>query len=308
MVTWRAFYSIQSGRYYAACIIICLISVACALKQNKSRIILYTFLACALGYNFVETFNGFRNDYIEDIQDCIEKESKKHTKVFINDKDYDRLKYNNDNTVITIDKPNSKMLSYICNQYNFWLHDAILIYPEKKQESVNIPSANEKCGLEYIKTLQFYSNKEKSKIYSVYSIKKNDPYIKRKEELSKNKTMEEILNKGVLQAYSVEYDIGVFQMDNTLFWIVNNDFEPETEFFYHLFVAPKDNINLTTNELTYIYKGFILGNAKKEMFHTYKVVSRELPSDCRIAIIKAGINNPKTKKRYWEKTFHPYQF
>ena len=313
---WRAASSVSSSRYCAFFyffIIICF-SLFCKhdKKSTRRKDLLTIILTALLLFNVVSSMSSFRNEYLYDLGNCVRfLKTKNDSIILCEKKDINRISALSNENIVGIGTNKGEIdkdISYdMFNQYKFWEEDAYLLCKEKRNSDLSLmfyTYDSKVFSSKRKKVAQFITNARNKSLYSAYYLPKFYPsgYYQLKERNSE--TINNILDNGILKSICIQYDTYIFQVDDTLFWIVSQSFTSNPEIIYH--IIPHDISQLPKRRQMYGYdnRSFfwdITPNAQR--FEDHTVFWKMIPHNYSAATIRSGFGFSK-KNKVW---FTPFE-
>lgn len=103
-----------------------------------------------------------------------------------------------------------------------------------------------------------------------------------------------LVNNGVLKAYAPDYDVYVYQFNDTLYWLIGSPVDRTTEIIFHLHTNEPDKLPARHKKNKFDNRGFRSG-AKNEITRTmrcgkYRVFERKIPKEYNITSVTVGFN------------------
>ena len=128
------------------------------------------------------------------------------------------------------------------------------------------------------------------------------------------KNLDEIIDNGILRVYRPDYHCWVYQLDSSLYWIVDQDFafedDQSTYIQYQLWTTQTEKLPQQRLENDWLWDN-IGGNFEdyeiQGDFGSYRIMKRELPTEYSITSIVTGYY--ENNECIWKEYFRPiYEF
>lgn len=313
---WRIKAPVINSRYCLSIQIFFIILFAFTLKIKQrhfkriKKIIVSLFFSVLIIHFFL-SFSGSRNNYLFYVMDDTASllSHDKNASFFIEKQEYDRVLYSpqKNNQIVLLHAPQThEDMDLIYYQYEFWDNNAYLIFSEKK--TGNSTGTFQKCLYNsdtLCKKIRNYV-KGKNKYISVYFHEKFLPSSF--EDLKDYPALNTIICNGTLKSCSPLFDTYIYQLGNTLFWIVGADLQPKDEIIFHLFPPNREYLPPERAKYGFDNRGFRI-NSKYEIgrYGKYRLFERTLPKEYPIVRIIVGFNRNKRNITLF-KTFHPSKY
>lgn len=172
-------------------------------------------------------------------------------------------------------------------------------------------------NIDYIDQLNNnYSNKNRMTVSSNKYILNNELYAYNPNEFDipdmnvKSEMLKEVFSKGKLCYYFKDAGMYVYQYNDKLYWITNENFEfqekGETFIPYHVFTTQVNRLPEERIQYKYDYFDFFFEKYENsdDFNSPYRVAIRDIPKDYAITYIRTGVYNLSDKNWIYEKMFH----
>lgn len=119
--------------------------------------------------------------------------------------------------------------------------------------------------------------------------------------------LEEIVNGGILKAYSSHYEVYVYQYRQMLYWLIGAPLDKGVSVVFLLFTNEPER--LPENRIQYGFDNrWFMGGGKNELTRTmrcgrYRVFEREIPQEYNVTAVRTGLYRYKEKEFLWSGYF-----
>ena len=235
-------------------------------------------------------FSSFKNNYIFDLQDRVNRIQKDEPKsdIFIYHQEFKRIGRNAaDNNPhikrLPFDDYSDPATLYI--EKGAFSNSMYLIVPNYFNSSIaNDSSLHYEGGVKrYSEIERFYSNAGHRKYISFY---RHIPYTP-----APNTNIDDKLtnNHAVLKAFIPEYDAFIYQIQDRLIWLIGAPLDPKTEIIYHIHTDQPELLPASRIKYRFDNRGFRINDkSERERIGTYRVFEKTIPSSYHITLIKVG--------------------
>ena len=299
-IVWREALNVSSSRYCAGVIVIYLCAFLVTLKKQRlsSLFLKYFFVLIFAGlivFNICETYHSFRNTYIFDVSEqlnyCFEKAP--HSVVLLDKKDLLRFSH-----FVTPPKKKKDIYQYFYDdidstykQYEFWKKDAFLLIKTTAKGPKKDFGYLYDTKSDQIKLGQYFTDKHKNKCYSFY---RQSAFYPQKFLLLKEKrniTLNKIIEEGILKSCYPTFDTYIFQVNNTLYWIIGIDTTKDFEIIYHIDTDRPDLLPPRRIKVGFDNLGFhSISQKPVDRFDHYSIYKKNITVEYPITQIRVGFS------------------
>ena len=297
-VFWRSFSFSKTSRYYSVLIFsgvfLSAYAVNCFIHLFRTicvqRIIVLLLTTILLCLHLGKTFSSYKNNYILDLQDRVDKilTDEHKSDIHIYEREFQRIGRNKAITnmhvkILPSSNYNAPTDLYIKNG-SFSNNMYLIVSNEYSSFIASKPfSLFEYKKKRYSEVEHFVSNAGHTKYLSVY---RHFPYVPTPD-LDDN----QIINHAVLKAFIPEYDAFIYQAQDKMIWLIGAPIDTKTEIIYHIYTDQPELLPSYRIQYKYDNWGFRVNSKnEREKNGKYRMFEKNIPTKYHITLIRTGFN------------------